>query len=125
LLLCPVSIWSASAAQQRGGTGLSVPRTIEGEVLDHAGHPVPGAVVLIEDLKTLQVRSYIVQQDGKYRFRGLSPDANYQLRARLNGISSGPKTVSVFESKSTIVVNLKLSTKQKRSARPAPSGNPS
>ena len=40
-------------------------RTIEGTVLDHEGHPVPGAVVLIEDLKTLQVRSYIVQQDGQ------------------------------------------------------------
>ena len=87
--------------------------------MDHAGHLLPGAVVLIEDLKTLQVRSYIVQEDGKYRFRGLSSDANYQLRARFNGAMSSPKTVNVFESKPSIVVNLTVTVKPKR-ATPSP-----
>ncbi len=101
-------------------------RTVEGMVLDRAGSPVPGAVVLIEDLKSLQVRSFIVQQDGKYRFHGLSSDANYELRAQFKGEVSGSKTVSVFKSGSTVVVNLKLTGKTKRSA-PAnePVKNPS
>jgi len=117
-----------TAGQRYGASASPVSRTIEGTVLDHTGHPVPGAIVLIEDLKTLQVRSYIVQDDGKYRFRGLSSDANYQLRARLNGVSSTPKTVSVFESHPAIVVNLTLPAKPKRSTPPPakqPPGNPS
>jgi hypothetical protein len=96
-------------------------------VLDRGGHPVSGAVVLIEDLKSLQVRSYIVQEDGKFHFRGLSSDANYELHARLNGVSSGRKTVNVFDTHPTIVVNLTLTTKPKRTqpaaATPSP-GNP-
>jgi len=76
--------------------------------------------VLLEDLKSLQVRSYIVQRDGTYRFRGLSSDANYELRARFNGAASGAKTVSVFNNNPTVVVNLKLAVKQKRSDSPSP-----
>lgn len=121
-LLCTV------CAGQQNSAASPVSRTIEGSVLDRLGHPVPGAVVLIEDLKSLQVRSYIVQADGKFRFRGLNADANYELRARFNGISSTSKTVSVFESKPAITVNFTLTVKQKRPATPAhqpPSGNPS
>lgn len=123
-----VLVWGALAGQQQGSPS-PVSRTIEGSVLDRAGHPVSGAVVLIEDLKSLQVRSYIVQEDGKFRFRGLSADANYELRARFKGMASKPKTVSVFESKPVIAVNLTLLAKTKRAA-PAPSsskasGNPS
>lgn len=112
LLVCLVCLLAGTVSGQR--TGSAVARTIEGSVLDRDGQPVPGAVVLIEDLKTLQVRSYIVQPDGKFHFRGLSSDANYQLRARFNGMMSKPKTVSVFESKPTVTILLKLAVKQKR-----------
>jgi hypothetical protein len=88
-------------------------RTIEGTVLDNAGKAVPGAIVQIEDLKSLQVRSYIVQQDGKYHFHGLSSDASYQLHAQSNGLVSGSKTVTVFNNGRTVVVNLKLGVKKK------------
>src|SRR5580698_8988424 len=61
-------ILMAVAADGQQHTPAPVSRTIQGSVLDHAGHPVAGAVVLIEDLKSLQIRSYIVQEDGKFRF---------------------------------------------------------
>jgi hypothetical protein len=122
--VCPVS---GAAGQRAAGQGGATPasRTIEGSVLNRAGHPVPGAVVLLEDLKSLQVRSYIVQEDGKFRFRGLSSDANYQLLARFKGLASSTKTVSIFESHPSVVVNLTLSDKPKHSAPPAnqPPGN--
>jgi hypothetical protein len=117
ILLCICGLHpSLSASGQKSPAPVS--RVIEGSVLDRTGHPLPGAVVLIEDLKSLQVRSYIVQNDGKYHFRGLSSDANYQLRARYNGAMSGAKTVSVFESKPAIVVNLTVALKPKRATPP-------
>jgi len=100
----------STAAGEPGSAPVS--RTIEGVVVDRAGSPVPGAVVLVKDLKSLQVRSYIAQEDGKYHFHGLSSDANYQLRAQFNGVAGGAKTVSVFESRPTVVVNLKVPVKR-------------
>lgn len=107
---------AAASAQQSSQPGS---RTIQGSVLDRAGHPLSGAVVLIEDLKSLQVRSYIVQEDGKFRFGGLSSDANYEVRARYNGVLSSAKTVSVFESNAAIVVNLTVTAKSKKASPPA------
>jgi hypothetical protein len=88
-------------------------RSIEGTVVDKSGVPVPGAVVLLKDLKTLQVRSYIAQNDGKYHFYGLSPDINYQVRAESREMSSPTKSISVFDSHSRILVKLKLKKKKK------------
>jgi hypothetical protein len=88
-------------------------RSIEGTVVDKNGVPVPGAVVLLKDLKTLQIRSYIAQNDGKYHFYGLSSDINYQVRAESRNMSSPTKSISVFDSHSRIVVKLKLKKKKK------------
>ena len=74
---------------------------------------MPGAIVLLKDTKTLQVRSYIAQQDGKYHFYGLSTDVNYQLRAEHNGTTSKIKTVSVFDSHRNVHLDLKLIKKMK------------
>lgn len=75
--------------------------------------PVAGAVVLIKDTKTLQVRSYIAQADGRYHFFGLSTDVNYQLRAEADGLTSKTKTVSVFDSHKVVTLDLKLTKKLK------------
>jgi hypothetical protein len=91
----------------------STSRAIEGTVLSSKGAPVPGAIVQIKDSKTLQVRSYIAQQNGKYQFWGLSNDVNYQLRAMAGGLTSKSKTVSVFNSRRKITLDLKLTQKSK------------
>ena len=90
------------------GENTGTTRAIQGKVLSDKGAPVPGAIVLLKNMKTLQVRSYIAQNDGAYHFFGLSTDINYQLRAQDNGMTSKTKTVSVFESHKLITVNLKL-----------------
>jgi hypothetical protein len=88
-------------------------RSIQGVVLSDKGVPVPGAIVLLKNMKTLQVRSYIARNDGKYHFYGLSVDISYQLRAENSGLTSKTKNVSVFDSHKLITVNLKLVKKLK------------
>ncbi len=100
------------SVQNPSGLGPKV-RSLEGTVLSKSGSPVPGAVVLLKDTKTLQVRSFIAQPDGKYHFYGLSPDINYQVRAEADNVISPSKNISVFDSHSKIVVNLKLKKKKK------------
>jgi hypothetical protein len=94
--------------------GESLTRSIQGTVLSKDGSPVPGARVLIKDGKTLQVRSYIAQADGKYYFFGLNTDIDYELRAQANGMTSPTKTVSVFDSHKLVKLDLKLKNAKKK-----------
>lgn len=94
--------------------GQSLTRSIEGTVLSKDGAPVPGAVVLLKDGKTLQVRSYIARADGTYHFFGLSTDIDYELRAQANGMTSPVKTVSVFDSHKLVKLDLKLNKPKKK-----------
>jgi hypothetical protein len=96
-----------------GEPGTNKTRSIVGTVVDDHGSPVPHAIVLLKDLKTLQIRSYIAQQDGSYHFYDLSSDINYQLRAEADGLTSPQKTVSVFNSHKIVKLNLKLKKKLK------------
>ena len=117
LLLIAVASLPCLAQMQPSVQGESsvTPRTrsVEGAVLDKAGTPVAGAVVLLKDTKSLQVRSFIAQKDGHYHFYGLSPDINYQVRAESRDMTSPTKNISVFDSHSKITVNLKLKKKKK------------
>jgi hypothetical protein len=119
-LLLPHDLWSAPqvdtvapTAQTPNNTATSM-RAIVGKVLDSGGATVPGAIVLLKDMKSLQVRSYIVPSDGTYRFYGLSGDIPYEVRAQSVGLSSDIKTVSVFDSHKQIKVNLKLKEPKKK-----------
>jgi hypothetical protein len=86
-------------------------RTVSGIVTDQNDAPVQGAVVQLKDTKTLQVRSYITQQKGEYHFSGLSTNVDYELRAEYSGQSSPTRTLSVFDSRSKAIINLKLGPK--------------
>ena len=117
ILLAAVSLLIYPQAQPPvvSQSGTQTTRSIEGTVLDGKGAPVPGAIILLKDTKTLQVRSYIAQKDGKYHFFGLSSDINYELRAQANGMTSPDKMVSVFDSRKLVTLNLKLKKKLKSS----------
>jgi hypothetical protein len=83
-------------------------RTVQGAVLDAGDQPVAKAIVQLKDTKTLQVRSFITQQDGRYHFAGLSTNVDYELKAEHDGSASGTKTLSLFDSRKNATINLKL-----------------
>jgi hypothetical protein len=118
-LLLAALLWVSSNAYPQAqapvvGQNTGLTRSIEGSVLTKSGEAVAGAVVLLKDTKTLQVRTYIAQSNGHYHFYGLSTDVNYQLRAEANGLTSKTRTVSVFDSHKVVKLNLKLSKKMKQ-----------
>jgi hypothetical protein len=83
-------------------------RSVSGVVTDSSGSPVPGAVVQLENMKTLQVRSFICKDKGDYYFHGLGTDVDYQLKAQSNGHESATKTLSTFDSHPEATINLQL-----------------
>jgi len=103
LILLLSGVLSAQQKEQDNAT-----RTLEGVVTDAAGQPAAKAVVQLKNTKTLQIRSFITQEDGSYHFAGLGTDVEYQVKAEREGVNSSWKTLSVFNSKKTAVLNLKL-----------------
>src|SRR5437867_240195 len=63
-------------------------RMISGTVTDAQDNAVNGAVVQLKNSKTLQVRSFITQDQGAYQFHGLDPNVDYSLKAEYQGASS-------------------------------------
>ena len=88
-------------------------RPIEGVVRDSDDNIVDGAVVQLKNLKSLQVRSFITKEDGRYIFRGLDINIDYELRAEGKGGSAPPKRLLVFDDRRKPVINFKLEPKTK------------
>ena len=86
-------------------------RLLTGKVMDHADNPLPNAVVYLTNTRTRTVKTYIVSQDGSYRFPSLQPNIDYEVYAQHNGRKSDNKTISQFDDRSQVSINLKIDTK--------------
>src|ERR1700730_7892741 len=100
-----VAAFTTAVIAQNDDTGL---RSVQGVVTDASGKPVAGAVVQLKDTKSLQIRSYVTEADGSYHFGGLSTNVEYELQANKDSVTSGKKTLTVFNTKKAATVNLKL-----------------
>ena len=83
-------------------------RTVQGRVVGETEEPIAGAVVYLKDLRKLTIKSYISTADGAYRFGQLNPDTDYELWADHKGKKSPTKTVSSFDTKKVLDINLRL-----------------
>jgi Carboxypeptidase regulatory-like domain len=83
-------------------------RTVQGIVTGSDDKPAQGAVVMLKDLKTLQVRSFITQTDGTYHFSGLKGDVDYELNAKSGDTGASTRKLSVFDTRKEAIVNFKL-----------------
>jgi len=86
-------------------------RSVQGVVTGADEKPVSGAVVQLKNTKTLQIRSFITQENGSYYFHELSTDVDYELRADYHGASSPTKSLSSFDSRKQAILDLKLKSK--------------
>src|ERR1700694_4753546 len=102
----------ASLAAAQDAKHESQLRSVHGVVTDKSDTPIPGAVVFLKNTRTNAVRSYIADETGNYRFSGLDPNTDYELHAEKDGAKSPTRTISSFESRKELVVNLKLDTKK-------------
>ena len=85
-------------------------RVVQGIVRDSSNQPQANAVVYLQDQKTLEVRTYITQADGRYRFGQLSSEVDYQLWAEYKGHKSKTRSISSFDSKKQFNFDLKIET---------------
>jgi hypothetical protein len=87
-------------------------RTVHGIVEDKSENLVSESVVFLKNTRTNVVRSSYTDATGKYRFSGLDPNADYEVHAEKEGSKSSTRTVSSFDSRKDITLNLKIEKKK-------------
>ena len=87
-------------------------RTVHGVVQDKSENLVSESVVFLKNTRTNVVRSSYTDTSGNYRFSGLDPNADYEIHAEKEGAKSSTHTVSSFDSRKDITMNLKIEKKK-------------
>ena len=93
-----------------GALGQNTQRSVQGRVVSGKGVPIRSAIVYLSDVRTMDVESYITQNDGAYRFERMSPDDDYKVWAKLGDKKSKTRTLSSFDDRKVFYVNLKIPT---------------
>jgi hypothetical protein len=84
-------------------------RLLLGKVLDQQDNPLANAIVYVSDMRTHAVKTYIVGPEGTYRFPGLAM-TDYEVYADYKGHKSDTKSVSQFDERSEVYIDLKIDT---------------
>jgi hypothetical protein len=104
LLLALSGLATASPDKKDKNAG----RLLYGKVLDGQDNPLVNAVVYLTNTRTRAVKTYIVSQDGTYRFPALSTAVDYEVYAQYNGHKSDTKSVSQFDDRSQVYIDLRI-----------------
>jgi hypothetical protein len=83
-------------------------RALNGRVFDHDEQMLPNSVVYLTNTRTKVVKSYIVGVDGSYHFPALTPNVDYEVYAQFKGQKSDTKTLSQFDDRAEVSINLKV-----------------
>jgi Carboxypeptidase regulatory-like domain len=85
-------------------------RLLLGKVLDQQDNPLPNSIVYLTNSRTHAVKTYIVGREGTYRFPGLT-NVDYEVYAEYNSRKSDTKSVSQFDDRSQVYIDLKIDTR--------------
>lgn len=110
-ILAVVLLCSACAFAQGKGKGPQL-RAVNGEVMDKSENPLAEAVIYLENMSTKSVQSHISDDSGNYEFSGLDPNVDYQIYADKDDLTSGPHTISSFDSRLSVHLDLKVDRKK-------------
>ena len=86
-------------------------RLLTGKVIDGSDSPLPNAVVYLTNTHDHSVKTYIVGPEGTFRFPALQPTIDYEVYAQFDKRRSHTKTVSQFDNRTQVYIDLKIETK--------------
>lgn len=109
ILLC---LGAACARSQQDPKKESQLRTVHGVVLDKSENAVSESIVYLKNDRTNVVRTLYTDPSGKYRFSGLDPNADYEVYAQKGDSKSATHSVTSFDNRKDITLNLKIDRKK-------------
>lgn len=83
-------------------------KNVQWKVLDGQSAPISGAIVYLENTRNNSIKTFISTANGSFRFADLAADTDYTLWAAYHGKKSAQKTISSFDTKKQVDVDLKI-----------------
>ena len=102
-----VLVWIAFATPAARAQDFGV-KQLNGKVLGAQDAPLNGAIVYLENSRNNDIKSYISESDGEYHFADLSADTDYTVWAAFKGRKSAVKTISSFDSRKQVYLDLHI-----------------
>jgi hypothetical protein len=107
----PGSAFAAPQLFGRTPTKRDTTRVLTGKVMDASDNIIPDAVVYLTNTRDRSVKTYIVGPEGTYRFPALLANVDYEVYAQFNKRKSRTKSVSQFDDRQQVYIDLKIDTK--------------
>jgi hypothetical protein len=83
-------------------------KNLQGKVYDANDAAIDGAIVYLKNSRNNDVKTFLSEKDGTYRFAGLSSDTDYTVWAAYHAQKSPTKTVSSFDTRKQVYIDLKI-----------------
>lgn len=83
-------------------------------MVNEAKAPVSGAVVYLENPKSLDVQSYLSDDKGYFHFTHIAPQTDYEVWAEKDGVESKHTFISQFNNHVHFHFTLKLAPQKKK-----------
>ena len=112
LFVCVLLAGACAFAHSQGKNKGPQLRTVTGKVLDKDENPLGSAVIYLENMNTKSVQTHISDDGGDYEFSGLDPNVDYQIYADRAGMTSSTHTISSFDSRMSVNLELKVDRKK-------------
>ena len=105
---CMLAAWLLQAPGLAAKQKAPITKTVSGIVTDHAETEISGAQVTIKDLQTGKTMSIYTDAKGQYRFAGLDPHHDYEIKAADRGVDSESRQLSSVDTRTKLVINLTI-----------------
>ncbi len=83
-------------------------KNVQGKVLGAGDAPINGAIVYLQNSRNNNIKTFISTKDGSWQFAGLAADTDYTLWAAYKGKKSSSKTISSFDSRKQVYIDLHI-----------------
>ncbi len=100
--------------KQKPRPGALAVRIAEGQVVNGEKKPLDGAIVYLENPTSLEIKSYLTDNNGHFHFAQLAAQTDYEVWAEQNDVQSKHKFISQFSSHTHFEFTLKLAPEKKK-----------
>jgi hypothetical protein len=87
-------------------------RIIDGTVNDASDNPLADAIVQLKNTKTSDIVNFSTKDDGKFVFRDLPMDINFELLAKRGDLTTPVKKVSIYDTRKHVILNFQFAVAQ-------------
>lgn len=114
-----VVVWVALLAGLMGLTAAAQggKRIVRGQVLDEEGETVAQAIVHLKKKETNDTITMVTDGEGRFQFNDVEMKGDYKIHAELKGRKSRQRSISQFDTRAIVVMNLRLKPAEEKAEK--------